>query len=95
MSILCIDNKLRKLQKEGLLDVESVLYKRSELITKHLNLNQSPEIFMNYFSNNFGKTAIEINGARNLIKYLSQKYLLCATSNGIFSIQKIDLKLQN
>lgn len=92
---LSIDKSLWKKQKSGLLSVEDVLLKRAKLITNHLNIESSSIIFKENFSKNLANSHIEVDGARNLIFYLSKKYKLCAASNGLYKMQEKRLKLSN
>lgn len=90
---LSLDEKLWQSQKEGILSVDEVIYKRADLTCKKLNLGVKAETFMDIFSKNLANTHEEIKGARDLLSYLSKKYRLYAASNGIYIMQENRLKI--
>ncbi len=50
-----------------------------------LGIDFDGTVFEDYFRKALNESAIPENGAYELLKYLSEKYVVCAASNGPFS----------
>lgn len=88
-----IDHHLWMKQKQGVLAVEEVLNFRFKQLLDGLNLDVDPIKFQSSFQEYLSKECVLEANAIEVIQYLSSKYKLYVTSNGILKMQLERLKL--
>lgn len=88
-----VDKALWDRQKLGEIKVEQVLQMRFETLCNSLVEKVDPSLFNKKFQESLAKTAVLIDGAEEILHYLSLKYKLFAASNGILDMQTSRLKL--
>ena len=88
-----IDHHLWMKQKQGVLAVEEVLNFRFKQLLDGLNLGVDPIKFQSSFQEYLSKECVLEANAIEVIQYLSSKYKLYVTSNGILKMQLERLKL--
>lgn len=88
-----VDKALWDRQKLGEINVEQVLQMRFETLCNSLADRIDPSLFNKTFQESLAKTAVLIDGAEEILHYLSLKYSLFAASNGILDMQISRLKL--
>jgi YjjG family noncanonical pyrimidine nucleotidase len=71
----------KKLEKEEI-TYELLLKERFKSIFEKLGIDFDGLIFENFFRAFLFESAIEVDGAREMLDYLDGKYILCAASNG-------------
>ena len=69
--------------------------KRFQIYFDALNIKFDGIIFEKYYRENLFNSAIVIDGAYDMLEYLSKKYILCIASNGPYNQQINRLKLAN
>ena len=74
----------KKLEKEEI-TYERLLKERFKCVFEKLGIDFDGLIFENFFREFLFESAIEVDGAREMLDYLDGKYILCAASNGYFS----------
>lgn len=88
-----IDKALWDRQKKGELNVNEVLQIRFETLCKSLPREVDAYLFNRTFQRNLANTCVLIQGAKEILHYLSTKHTLFAASNGILEMQTSRLKL--
>lgn len=88
-----IDHRLWTKQKQGVLTVEEVLNFRFKQLFDCLNLEIDTIKFQSSFQEYLSKEFVLETNAIEVIQYLSSKYKLYVTSNGILNMQLERLKL--
>ena len=79
--------------EKGEIDFEAIKKNRWNMVFERLNIDADGEAFETYFRACLFESAIPIEGAMELLKYLSDKYTLCAASNGPYEQQVNRLKI--
>ena len=79
--------------EKGEIDFEELQKKRWNMIFKRLGITADGEVFEKYFRECLFESAIPIDGAIELLKYLCDKYTLCVASNGPYLQQVNRLKI--
>ncbi len=88
-----INNALWKEIERGELTFAGLENVRWNKIFEALGIDFDGTVFEDYFRKALNKSAIPENGAYELLKYLSEKYIVCAASNGPFLQQTQRLEL--
>lgn len=78
--------------EKGLITFDDIQRVRWNLIFKELGIDFDGVRFEEYFRDCLFESAIEEDGALELVKYLSGKYVLCSASNGPYGQQVNRLK---
>ena len=71
----------KKLEKEEI-TYEFLLQERFKCVFEKLGIAFDGPLFEDFFREFLFESAIEVDGAREMLDYLSRKYILCAASNG-------------
>lgn len=79
--------------EKGELTFEELKKNRWNMIFECLGITADGEAFEKYFRERLFESAIPEDGAIELLKYLSDKYILCAASNGPYLQQVNRLKI--
>ena len=79
--------------ENGTMSLGDLQKKRWNLIFKQLGITADGEAFEKYFRACLFESAIPVDGAMELLKYLHGKYTLCVASNGPYLQQVNRLKL--
>lgn len=87
-----INDKLWRMVEEGVLTREEVHEIRLRLVFKELGIFGDARKTEDYFLEEIEKTAESVNGAKELLQYLSSKYKVYAASNSIYTRQVARLK---
>lgn len=82
-----INNGLWRQIERGTLSYEELIKIRWNLIFKELGIAFDGGVFEEYFKERLFYSAVPEQGAMELLKYLSQRYILCAASNGPYEQQ--------
>jgi HAD superfamily hydrolase (TIGR01549 family) len=82
----------KKLEKEEI-TYELLLKERFKCVFEKLGIDFDGLIFENFFREFLFESAIEVDGAREMLDYLNGKYILCAASNGPHAQQINRLKI--
>ncbi len=88
-----INTGLWQLIEKGDLDFEELQKKRWNMIFECLGISADGVVFEKYFRECLFESAIPVNGAMELVKYLHGKYILCVASNGPYLQQVNRLKI--
>ncbi len=88
-----INSDLWQALERGEIDFEELKKTRWNKIFAELGIAADGEAFEKYFRDRLFDSAIPENGAIGLLGYLSQKYILCAASNGPYHQQVNRLKI--
>jgi YjjG family noncanonical pyrimidine nucleotidase len=88
-----INTRLWQLIEKGELDLEELQKKRWNIIFDRLGFSADGIAFEKYFRECLFESAIHIDGAIELLKYLHKKYTLCVVSNGPYMQQVNRLKI--
>lgn len=88
-----VDKKLWDRQKLGEINVDEVLQMRFETVCDSLVQKVDPSLFNKTFQASLAKTTVLVDGALEVLEYLSVKYKLFAASNGILEMQTSRLRL--
>lgn len=88
-----INTRLWQLLEKGELDFEELQKKRWNMIFERLGISADGIAFEKYFRECLFESAIPENGAKELLKYLHGKYILCVASNGPYEQQVNRLKI--
>ena len=88
-----INNQLWRQIELGTLTYEELLKIRWNLIFRALHISFDGELFETYFRESLFTSAIPMPHARELLEYLSPRYLLCAASNGPYEQQYNRLRI--
>lgn len=88
-----INNALWKEIERGELTFAELENIRWNKIFEALGIDFDGTVFEDYFRKALNESAIPENGAYELLKYLSEKYIVCAASNGPFLQQTHRLEL--
>lgn len=79
--------------EKGEIDFEELQKKRWNMIFECLGITADGEAFEKYFRECLFESAIPVDGAIELLKYLRDKYTLCVASNGPYLQQVNRLKV--
>ncbi len=90
-----INNSLWRQVEQGTLTFEELIKCRWNLILRALGIDFDGEEFESYFRKKLFNNAVPEEGAIDLLKYLSGKYLVCAASNGPYEQQVNRLRVGN
>ncbi|MCR5652898.1 MAG: HAD family hydrolase, partial [Ruminococcus sp.] len=71
----------RQIEKKEL-TFEKLGRARWNMVFEKLGINFDGIVFEQYFRDNLHDSAIPVDGAYDMLGYLSEKYILCAASNG-------------
>ncbi len=88
-----INNSLWQAIEKGEIDFEELQKKRWNMIFECLEITADGEAFEKYFRECLFESAIPVDGAIELLKYLRDKYTLCVASNGPYLQQVNRLKI--
>ena len=79
--------------EEGKIDYAMLLEQRFDRIFRAMDLDCDGPAFEKYFKGGIYNFALPVEGAEDLLKYLSSKYIVCAASNGPYKQQlhRLDL----
>lgn len=88
-----INNSLWDRIEKGTLDFKGLERIRFNRIFEKLGIDFDGEVFEKYFRECIWDSAIEVEGAKRMLDYLSNKYILCVASNGPYEQQKHRLEL--
>ena len=88
-----VNTSLWQALEKGEIDFEAIKKNRWNTVFERLNIDADGEAFETYFRACLFESAIPIEGAMELLKYLSDKYTLCAASNGPYEQQVNRLKI--
>ncbi len=79
--------------EEGIIDYETLLQQRFNRICKAMDLECDGPAFEKFFRSGIYNFALHVEGADELLQYLSSKYTVCAASNGPYDQQlhRLDL----
>ncbi|MCH5299039.1 MAG: YjjG family noncanonical pyrimidine nucleotidase [Ruminococcus sp.] len=89
---LRINTGLWKQIEDGVITFEKLKKIRWNLIFKELGIDFDGVVFEDYFRRFLFDSAIPIDGAEETLKYLSEKYIVCAASNGPYKQQANRIK---
>lgn len=92
-TFLRINNQLWQLIEEGKLSKEEHSKIRWNTILKELRIEFDGIVLEEKFVEGLNNIAIEMEGATELVSYLTQKYTVCLTSNAPYNQQMNRLKL--
>ena len=81
----------KKLEKEEI-TYDFILRERFECVFEKLGIDFDGRVFEDFFRGFLFESAIEVDGAREMLDYLEGKYILCAASNGPYAQQINRLK---
>lgn len=73
--------------EEGKIDYEELLEQRFDRVFRAMGLECDGSAFEKHFKSGIFNFALPVDGARDLLQYLSSKYTVCAASNGPFKQQ--------
>ena len=90
---LRINTGLWKQIEDGAITFEKLKKIRWNLIFKELGIDFDGVVFEDYFRKFLFDSAIPIDGAEEILKYLSEKYIVCAASNGPYEQQVHRIKI--
>lgn len=90
-----IDDRLWVHQKNGQISVQDVINLRFKELFIQLNIDLDYKYFRDSFQENLSKEHVLIEGALEVIQYLSSKYHLFVASNSLLLMQKSRLKRAN
>lgn len=88
-----VNNRLWHQLELGELNYEQLYGQRFNRIFEAMGVTGDGPAFEKYFKNKLRESAVVIDGAREMVEYLSSRYILCAASNGPFDQQKNRLKV--
>jgi YjjG family noncanonical pyrimidine nucleotidase len=88
-----INDKLWRMVEEGALTREEVHEIRLRLVFKELGIDGDARKTEGYFLEEIERTAEPVDGAKDLLIYLSSKYKVYAASNSIYTRQVARLKI--
>jgi len=88
-----INNQLWRSLEQGEIDLEELKRVRWNMIFDRLGILADGVLFEKYFRAQLFESAIPEKGAKELLKYLHGKYILCAASNGPYNQQVNRLKI--
>ncbi len=83
-----VNNSLWQALERKELSFTELKERRWNDIFSSLGINYDGQKFEDFFRESIYSSAIEIPGAFDLVHYLSEKYILCAASNGPYEQQK-------
>lgn len=90
-TFLPINNSLWARIEQGTLDLEGLHLIRWNMVLAALGLTGDGPSFEKRFKQKLFYSAIKVNGAAQMLDYLSQKYIVCAASNGPYEQQEYRL----
>ena len=82
-----INNALWDKIEKGTLDFDGLAKIRFQKIFDTLGIDFNGEEFEKYFRAKIWDSAVEVAGAKDMVRYLSDKYILCVASNGPYEQQ--------
>lgn len=88
-----INDQLWRGIEKGENTLEDVRRERWARIFRRLDIDFDGQVFENYFRAYLHECSIPVPGAPEVIRYLSDRYLLCAASNGPYEQQEYRLKI--
>ena len=83
-----INDQMWKLLEKGQITREELKTQRFRLFLNRFDASVSPERFAETYMQNLSQTGVLIDGALELLQYLSQNYALYAVTNGYESTQR-------
>lgn len=89
------NNALWKKLEKGEITFEKLKEIRFQNVFNHLKIDFDGKEFESYYRDNLTESAIPVNHAHEMLKYLNNKYLLAAASNGPYLQQLHRLSLAN
>ena len=81
-AFLLVNNEIWRDFEQGRIDFEGILNTRWQRVFELLNIAFDGYTFEKYFVEYIFNSHILIDGAQELLKYLNEKYLVCAATNG-------------
>lgn len=87
-----INNGLWRDLEKGILTMEALFEIRFQRIFDALHISFDGRVFERFFADCLYDSAIPIDGAKDVLSYLKEKYILCAASNGPYDQQVNRLK---
>ncbi len=91
-TFLPINNSLWARIEQGTLTLDGLHQVRWNMVFSALGLNADGLSFEKLFKKNLFYTAVKVDGAKELLEYLCQKYVVCVASNGPYEQQEYRLK---
>ena len=88
-----VNTKLWKEVEDGVITYEDLLKNRWKTVFEELNVNFDGQVFEKYFKKLLFDSGIVVEGAKELLDYLKEKYVLCIASNGPYEQQINRLKV--
>lgn len=82
-------------QKLGGMNIEEVFTHRSNMMSKYFELDIKKEIFNDLFVEFLYDEVEMVDGIKDLLSYLSNKYQIYAASNGLYDMQVNRIKKSN
>lgn len=92
-AFVSINNSLWRELEKGNLTMDALFAVRFQKIFSHLGIEADGQAFETYFAEYLNESAIPVDGAHALVKYLGEKYILAAASNGPYLQQAHRLSL--
>ena len=86
------DSLWKKIEK-GELTKNRLREIRWNLVFENLGLSGDGPAFEEIFENSIANTAFPVDGAEDILKYLSEKYTLCIVTNGFEKVQTNRMKI--
>lgn len=87
-----INSILWQALERGEITMERIFAIRWNIIFEEAGIDFDGEVFEACYRKNLYDSAVPIEGARELLEYLSRKYVVCAASNGVWAQQVNRLK---
>lgn len=91
-TFLPINNSLWARIEQGTLTLDGLHQVRWNMVFSALGICGDGPSFEKLFKKNLFYTAVKVDGAKELLEYLSKKYIVCAASNGPYEQQEYRLK---
>ena len=90
-TFLPINNSLWARIEQGTLTIDQLHEIRWNTVFSAIGITGDGPKFEQLFKKNLFYTAVKVDGAKELLEYLSQKYIVCAASNGPYEQQEYRL----
>ncbi len=90
-----VNNQLWLQIEEGKINMAELQKVRFQRFFDRLGINFDGVTFEKYYKINLNENAIPVNGAYEMLEYLSKKYILCVASNGPYNQQMHRLQIAN
>lgn len=88
-----VNDELWRSLERGEINYEELYGQRFDRIFEAMGVTGNGREFERYFKGKLRESAVLMDGAIELVEYLSSKYILCAASNGPFDQQKNRLSI--